>query len=381
MKRSVIIGYDPGTTAAVAVIDTNKKILLLKSKRYMKREDVTNWVTGIGKPIIVAGDRYPLPKSVEKLASTLGCKPYHPPESLSNLEKWRLVNEFTEKIRNDHEKDALASVLKAFEKYSRLFKKTDRILSYLGLMESYDKVLEMIILEKADNITDAVNTILNEMREKREVMIESKKKPLKEVPKEFIKLRKELKQKENDILILKKYNEALKRKLEIMKNQVKNEQRKPTKKSDLKIEKMRKTIDVLREKLEKRESLIERLKSFRKLESEGYIPIIEIEKIWQDRLATLHRTIGLEDGVLFIKSFNNIHMLNDYNIKAIITQTELDQTVLQKLNFPVINRKDISIEKIENISVIGQKEFEEKLKKARKVGLVQWLEVHKKRRL
>ena len=31
--KPIIIGYDPGTTAALAIIDTSKNILYLKSKK------------------------------------------------------------------------------------------------------------------------------------------------------------------------------------------------------------------------------------------------------------------------------------------------------------------------------------------------------------
>ena len=83
MKKPIIVGYDPGTTAALAILDTKGEILFLKSKRSFKRGDIIDAITDMGKPLLVAGDRRPIPKSVERMARSLGCRPFYPKKSLS----------------------------------------------------------------------------------------------------------------------------------------------------------------------------------------------------------------------------------------------------------------------------------------------------------
>ena len=73
MKKPIIVGYDPGTTAALAIIDTKGEILFLKSKRGFKKGEIIDIITDMGKPLLIAGDRRPLPRSVERMARTLGC--------------------------------------------------------------------------------------------------------------------------------------------------------------------------------------------------------------------------------------------------------------------------------------------------------------------
>ncbi|MCX6821256.1 MAG: DUF460 domain-containing protein [Candidatus Aenigmarchaeota archaeon] len=211
--KPIIVGYDPGTTAAIAILDTKGRILLLKSKRGFKKSEIINLITEIGKPLMIAGDKHPLPKSVEKLASSLGCKAYHPIKTLSVSEKEKVVNEFAGKIKDEHEKDALASAIKAFNAYSKVFEKTENLLSSIGMNELYEKVIYLVISGEVENINGAVNRLLTDFRKNQEIPRVSKV-----VEKEYSnKVIKELKERikilENDVIILKKYNQSLKGKL------------------------------------------------------------------------------------------------------------------------------------------------------------------------
>jgi len=383
VKKPIIVGYDPGTTAALAIIDTKGEILLLKSKRGFKKGEVIDAITSIGKPLMVSGDRHPLPKGVEKLASSLGCRSFHPRKSLTNIEKEKLVHKFTEKIENDHEKDALASALEAFKYHSRLFERADSLLSSLGLSELYDRVVQSVIIGEVENITEAINRTLTELR-RRKIPKVSKRKIVERVVLEntVLKLQKKIKRLEKDVLILKKYNQGLKNKLRDSERRIRHYKKKITEKVDLdSLGTIKKSVDRLKDELEKNKSLIEQLRLFRKLEFSGYIPIIELNEIRDSIAKDLNPTIDLGDRVILVNRLENVQVLNDYNIKALIVLNEPSERILEKVNFPIIIKKDISIEKVKNISVVKRKEFEEKIKQARKTGFVKWLKGHKKRRL
>jgi len=281
MAKPIIVGYDPGTTAALAIVDTSKNILYLKSKKEFKKKELVEEITKRGKPIIVTGDRSPLPKSVEKLASSLGCKTFEPFEDLSNLEKYNLVKNYLDIVQNDHQRDALASALKAYKNYSKLFKKTDRTVSYLGLGDFYDKILKLLIEEKAENINEAVNMVLSEIREMKERYIRKKELKIKKItPEEVEKLRQEIKRQKNDIKILKNYNETLKKRLEKLDGKIKEQKIKIAQKKKTNV---KKTIEQrLKKELKKRKMIIEKLKLFRRLENKGYIPIIDLGTINED---------------------------------------------------------------------------------------------------
>ncbi|MBL7169797.1 MAG: DUF460 domain-containing protein [Candidatus Aenigmarchaeota archaeon] len=382
MAKSIIVGYDPGTTAALAIIDTNKNILYLKSKKEFRKKEIVEAITKKGKPIIVAGDRSPLPKSVEKLASSLGCKAFEPDEDLTNLEKYRLVREFMDVVKNDHQRDALASALKAHKNYSGLFKKTDKTISYIGLSEYYDKILKALIQGEAENINDAVNLVLSEIREKKERYVKEKGEKIREVdPKEVEKLRRMIKRQENDIEILKNYNNTLKARLEKVDEKFKEQKIKDEKFHDRKKLGKNEYLYKLKRELEKKEIVIKKLKILRKLENKSLVPIIDLEKIKPDKVDLLDKMLDLEGRVVSADNFINIRVLDDHKIQALISPTKPDEEVLRIVNYPIIPKDELSIRVEDDISVVEKKEFDEKLKKARKSGFIQWVNNHKKRRL
>ncbi len=382
MGKPIIVGYDPGTTAALAIVDTSKNILYLKSKKEFSRKEIVEAITKKGKPIIIAGDKNPLSKNVEKLASSLGCKIFEPMENLSNLEKYNLVSNYLDVVKNDHQRDALASALKAYANYSSMFKKTSKTISYLGLAEFYDKILGLLVKEEAKNINESVNMVLNEIREKKEKFVEKKRMKIKTItPKEIENLRETIKRQKNDINILKNYNETLKKRLEKVDKKFKEQKIKSEKFHGKKTIEENEKIHRLENELEKRKIVIEKLKVFRRLESKGYTPVIELERIKPDKLELLNKIFGLEDRVLLTNSFMNIQALNDYNIQALIVPNIPDKEIVERINFPIISREEVNEEEIEEVLIVKKKEFNEKVKKARKLGIIQWINGHKKRRL
>jgi predicted RNase H-like nuclease (RuvC/YqgF family) len=143
---------------------------------------------------------------------------------------------------------------------------------------------------------------------------------------------------------------------------------------------MRKKLDRLKSDLEEMKSLTKKLRLFRKLELKGYVPIIEMEETRDSIAKDLDRTVDLEERVVFVKHPENAQVLNDYRIKALIVPNKPSEKMLEKVNFPVIVEKDISIENIKSILVARKEELEEEIKKARKLGFVQWLKSHRRRK-
>lgn len=380
--KTIIVGYDPGTTAALAIIDTKGEILFLKSKRSFKKGEIIDTITDIGKPLLVAGDRRPIPKSVEKMARTLGCRPFYPRKSLSVSEKKWIVREFKDEIENNHEKDALASALYAFKHYSRLFKRTRDALESQGLSKLYDRVLKTVVTGDVENIAEAINTILKTKKKIKIPRVDKKiiteKKALDKI---VSRLQEKIKRSERDIKILKESNERLKKSLRVREKDVRYYRKKLRERIDLSsLASIKKKTDQLKSELKESIDLVEKLRLFRKIELKNY-PIIELEEIRDNIAKDFDQKLDLEDRVISADNTENAQILNDYKIKALIALSEPSEKVLEKVNFPVIVKKDISVEKIKNISVVKKQELEECIKKARKTGFIQLLKGYKKRRL
>ena len=381
MNRPIIVGYDPGTTAALAILDTKSQILFLKSKRGFKKGEIIDAITRIGKPLMIAGDRKPLPKSVEKLASSLGCRAFHPAETLSIAEKERLVHEFGKKVENDHEKDALASAIKAFKVHSRLFEKTESLLSSLGLLDLYERVVDLVLRNEVENINEAVNRLMTEKKPVIPRIIVKEDDEKKILKKTINNLQERIKVLEKDIGILKKYNQSLVDRLRDEKEGFEFYRKKLAEKTESALlEKMKKQLNTLKDDLKKKESLIELLKNFQRLGQEGFVPLLEVKEIRDSMISDLNDTFGIEKKVILAENIDNAQILNDYRIKALITSMEPSKNIIEKVDFPIIIKKDISIKKVKDVLVVDRDELENRLKDIKKTGLVQWLELYKKRK-
>ena len=51
MKKLLIVGYDPGTTSAIAVMDTKKNVLKITSKRDFIKKEMIDVISEFGKPV------------------------------------------------------------------------------------------------------------------------------------------------------------------------------------------------------------------------------------------------------------------------------------------------------------------------------------------
>lgn len=376
MKKTLIIGYDPGTTAAIAILDTNKNILLVKSKKSFKKNEIINTITKHGKPIIIASDVSPVPKSVEKLSSSLGCRVYHPQRPLTNVEKWHLVEKYMDKFKNNHEKDALASALKTFEVFSKLFKRVDRVVSYIGLIDFYDDILELLVTKKVENITDAIDTVLLKMREKKPGKEEKPERKPKHIPPEQkIELEKKIRSLENDIAILKQYNKKLKETITRYKREMNIDKHKEME------DEYREQINRAKRTLEDKILALETMKTYRRLEIAGYVPIVQPDNLELNTLKNLNQDIDLKNRLIMVKNLNNVQNINNYEIMGVISEEIPDKNILGRVNFPIIPKKNLQIERIKGVLSVKERNLEDRIKNARKAGLVQWITKHKKRKI
>ncbi len=160
----LILGIDPGVTTGIALVDLDGRILHVSSIRAIDRGSIVELVSRYGKPVIVAVDVSEVPESVKKLATQLGANIYTPPHDLSVVEKRDLIERFAEeaKVRDSHERDALAAAYKAYlslrEKLESIESKLrdmgadiDReevkrgVLEGLTLAEALERALEKVI--------------------------------------------------------------------------------------------------------------------------------------------------------------------------------------------------------------------------------------------
>ncbi|MFB6177931.1 MAG: DUF460 domain-containing protein [Halobaculum sp.] len=112
-RDHVVVGIDPGTTTAAAVLDLDGNVLDVYSTRTDDTAAVIEWLVERGRPAIVAADVTPMPETVEQFRRSFDAAGWTPESDLPVDEKLHRTRELN--YDNDHERDALAAALYAFD--------------------------------------------------------------------------------------------------------------------------------------------------------------------------------------------------------------------------------------------------------------------------
>jgi predicted RNase H-like nuclease (RuvC/YqgF family) len=162
----LIVGIDPGTTKALAILDLKGDILSISSKRDMRKSELIKTILKHGHPVVIASDVSPSPQLVQKLSSIFGCKLFIPDKKFSVSDKQEVTKKFFNQMKNEHELDALAASLKAWKKYRELFNKVYHTLQKLGMLSLFEDVVKELLVEDSENIEHAINKVLKSKRMK-----------------------------------------------------------------------------------------------------------------------------------------------------------------------------------------------------------------------
>jgi hypothetical protein len=154
------VGIDLGTTTGIAILDTNGSVISLSSKKETTKNEIVKHIMKFGNPLIIASDVNPLPKGIEKLASAVGSKVFYPNTSMTYKEKVKIVDDYKEKIRDSHQKDALAAALRAFKNYHSMLLKIDETVKKFERKDLFDEVVKRVLKKKTENIVDAVRDLI-----------------------------------------------------------------------------------------------------------------------------------------------------------------------------------------------------------------------------
>ena len=123
-RDHVIVGIDPGTTTAAAVVGLDGSVLDVYSSRTSDTADVIEWLIERGRPIIVAADVEPMPETVEKFRRSFDAAGWQPTTDLPVDEKLHRTRD--DDYDNDHERDAMAAALFAFDAHEDQFDRITR---------------------------------------------------------------------------------------------------------------------------------------------------------------------------------------------------------------------------------------------------------------
>lgn len=100
----------------LAFLDVEGNVLDIESGKNLSVNDAIWEIEQRGDLLILASDRNPLPYTIKKISAAFPCKLYYPDKSLTKMEKEDLTRVY--RSLNNHERDALAAALKAYNFFS-----------------------------------------------------------------------------------------------------------------------------------------------------------------------------------------------------------------------------------------------------------------------
>jgi len=120
-RDHVVVGIDPGTTTAVAIVSLEGEVLDVWSSRTSDTADVIEWIVERGRPVIVAADVTPIPETVEKFRRSFNAAGWTPTSDLPIDEKQHRTRDYP--YDDDHQRDALAAALYATDAHEDQFER------------------------------------------------------------------------------------------------------------------------------------------------------------------------------------------------------------------------------------------------------------------
>ena len=364
-KNYLIVGIDPGTTVGVALIDLNGNVIAIRSKKSWSYSDVVDFILSHGKPVVIATDKKTVPDYVNKLKASFNCILYSPKEDLPVEKKKNLVSSY--KILNDHERDALAAAMDAYNSYKNKLKNIEKRIPVgydleeikAGIIKGFS-LRNMLEAKEETKSQEVVAEVTSEEIKKRDRIIAKLKEENQKLYEEIRRLKQKIKRLEDKIYTISSEEYRKIREENLVKSlQSEIEQlRKIIREKD-------KTICELREKLEE-------LKKIKYLEFKGWKAIRVLKKFTKDEIEKLEKE-GIERGdIIYIENVSgagktNAEMLVNYGIRALIAKgdmSHLAREVFEREKIPIIPVERLEIKVFDEFVLVKSSELEKKIKEA-----------------
>lgn len=374
-REHIIVGVDPGTTIAVAVLNLDGELKGLISSRVMSVPDVIEYIRDKGKPVVVATDVVPPPATVEKIKRSFKATLFVPNERIAVDEKVKLAKPYG--YGNDHERDAVAAAAKAFNAYKNKFAQIDRraplhLAEDVKAMAIGGKAIEAALGALAARPPPPART--------------PAPRPQPEEPgaeARAAELREQLRRKDEQVRNLQSYVADLKRDLRQKERQMEWQAKRieglhrnglddvrRTKEITIRnseINRLKKEVYDERKRNAELRSTVDRLKQVRVLEFRGdKSPVKIVENLSKDAIMACDKKLGLKPGdIVFVRDAGGgtqaASMLVDRGIKAVIKGTHMSHLAEERFHearVPVVSKEEVALKIVDDFAVIDPKRLD-----------------------
>ncbi|MFB6102607.1 MAG: DUF460 domain-containing protein [Haloplanus sp.] len=377
-RDRVLVGIDPGTTTAAAVVGLDGEVLDVYSTRTADTAAVIEWLVERGRPVVVAADVEPMPETVEKFRRSFDAAGWEPDTDLPVDEKLHRTRDTT--YDNDHERDAFAAALFAFDAYEEQFERiTRKVPPQFDRGEVIDRVVtgeasvEAVLRDLSDDDEADEEETAHEPREltPEERRIKRLERQVDRLESQVDDLEGRLAEKDDRIA---EYEEELSEARR--EERRKARERREINRLERETERLERERDEERERADELESKLERLKTLWKLDhsdfadvSEGrdLVPVKVIEQFTRDAIDAADEAYGLAAGdVVYLRDASGAGrstaqrlaateprvVLRDGNLSDVADDVLFDHEV------PVAPASDVTIQEVDDLAVARESEVE-----------------------
>jgi len=378
-RDHVVVGVDPGTTTAVAILSLDGEVLDVLSTRTADTAEVTEWIVEHGRPVVVAADVTPMPETVEKLRRSFDAAGWTPDRDLPVDVKQHRTRE--EAYDNDHERDAMAAAFGAYDHHRDQF---DRIAAKVPPGQEVGPVIARVVAAE-----ESVESVLADLRddggeeadatehEPREPTPEEKR--IADLERQVERLQSHVERLEGTIEEKDAELDDYERKLSEARSEARKEARQNREVTRLERENRRleRQLDERDERIEGLEGTLERLKALWKLDHsdfadvsekrEGLVPVKVVEQFTGDAIDDADERFGLvEDDVIMFRDASGAgastaDKLVDIGPRLVLRNggfSDVADEILFKHRVPVASAETVTVQEVDELAVAREEEVE-----------------------
>ncbi|MFA9427531.1 DUF460 domain-containing protein [Natronorubrum sp. A-ect3] len=378
-RDHVIVGIDPGTTTAAAIVSLEGEVLDVWSSRTSDTADVIEWIVERGRPIIVAADVTPIPETVEKFRRSFDAAGWTPTSDLPIDEKQHRTRH--DPYDDDHQRDAMAAALYAFDAHEDQF---ERIATKLPPGLDRGEVTARVVAGE-----ESVEAVLRELDDDEEPESESTE----HEPRELTPEERRIKDLERQVERLQSHVGTLEGRLEDREDRIddletelsvaRREERTKVRKDrevsrlERKANRLERERDAAREAVDDLERKVDRMKALWKLdhsnfsdvsaEKEGLVPVKVAEKFTKGAIREANEQYGIAAGdIVFLRDASGAgrstaELLADFEPRVVLKQgglSEIADEILFDADIPVGPADDVAMQEVDELAVAREDDVE-----------------------
>jgi hypothetical protein len=164
-EEYAIVGFDPGNTSAIAVIDFEGALVFSESASSLSFEASLEKIRSVCQPAVFASDVSPAQEGTRRLAAAFGCKTWYPETSLSVIDKKRIVFENSRGGLDVHERDAAAAAFFCLFSVSQVIERAKR-----KYPENWKERVFLVLRGAAKNLSEEEEKVLETRKDSPERM-------------------------------------------------------------------------------------------------------------------------------------------------------------------------------------------------------------------